>query len=50
MAILFSAGQMVMQTGFNLWLSSLFLTRGEYFKVWLTRAPGEVSGFGPLSG
>ncbi|OLP90935.1 hypothetical protein AK812_SmicGene27417 [Symbiodinium microadriaticum] len=26
-------GQMVMQTGFNLWLSSLFLTRGEYFKA-----------------
>ena len=22
-----------MQTGFNLWLSSLFLTRGEYFKA-----------------
>mmetsp|Transcript_36608 Transcript_36608/g.85844 ORF Transcript_36608/g.85844 Transcript_36608/m.85844 type:complete len:444 (-) Transcript_36608:232-1563(-) len=28
-----TTGQMVMQTGFNLWLSSLFLTRGEYFKV-----------------
>lgn len=28
-----AAGQMVMQTGFNLWLSSLFLTRGEYFKA-----------------
>jgi hypothetical protein len=24
---------MFMQTGFNLWLSSLFLTRGEYFKA-----------------
>ncbi|CAK9115093.1 unnamed protein product [Durusdinium trenchii] len=26
-------GQMIMQTGFNLWLSSLFLTRGQYFKA-----------------
>ena len=31
------AGQMVMQTGFNLWLSSLFLTRGEYFKAQILR-------------
>eukprot|EP00930_Biecheleria_cincta_P057392 TRINITY_DN43338_c0_g1_i1.p1 TRINITY_DN43338_c0_g1~~TRINITY_DN43338_c0_g1_i1.p1 ORF type:complete len:448 (-),score=41.92 TRINITY_DN43338_c0_g1_i1:427-1770(-) len=28
-----SCGQMLMQGGFNIWLSSLFLTRGEYFKV-----------------
>jgi len=26
-------GQMIMQSSFNLWLSTLFLTRGEYFKV-----------------
>lgn len=28
-----SCGQMLMQGGFNVWLSSQFLTRGEYFKV-----------------
>eukprot|EP00429_Kryptoperidinium_foliaceum_P069453 CAMPEP_0176068552 /NCGR_PEP_ID=MMETSP0120_2-20121206/34221_1 /TAXON_ID=160619 /ORGANISM="Kryptoperidinium foliaceum, Strain CCMP 1326" /LENGTH=362 /DNA_ID=CAMNT_0017402175 /DNA_START=255 /DNA_END=1343 /DNA_ORIENTATION=- len=28
-----SVGLMVMQTGSNLWLGSLFLTRGEYFRV-----------------